>query len=147
MLRRVALEWRFIAPASSDAQPADPADADLGRAGSAFFSFLMVAQQDAGVREPRLADPDSPSLTKDERRLMRALAAAQAGDEALLDNRLYKLALAPLARVRLAEAVRALAEALAVQQRQRPDMTTRHPVPRAAARQRCSELCAPEASP
>lgn len=143
MLRRVALEGRSTAPTSSDAQPANLVDADMARAGVAFRSFQAVAQWSEGVREPRLAGLDSQSLTKDERRLMRALAAAQAGDEVILDNRLYKLALAPLPRARLAESVRA--KALAVRRQQRPAMATRQPVP-ATARQRRSALRLPEAS-
>lgn len=82
-----------------------------------FCSFLVAARQDKGVREPRLAHPGSPLVTKDERRLLRALAAARAGDEVLLDNLIYKFALSALPRVQLAQAMRALVSALAVRDR------------------------------
>ena len=90
---------------------------DLARAEEAFCSFLVATEQDIGAREPYFAHPSSPLLTKDERRLLRALAAAQAGDEALLDNYLYKFALGPLPRAQLAQAMRSLAAALTVQER------------------------------
>jgi hypothetical protein len=90
---------------------------DLADAEEAFCSFLVATQQDVGAREPYFAHPSSPFLTKDERRLLRALAAAQAGDEMLLDNYLYKFALGPSPRAQLAQAMRALAAALTVQGR------------------------------
>ena len=54
------------------------------------------------------------SMTKDERRLLNALAAAQVEDAELLDNYLYKLALDRTARAHLAETVTHLAACLAV---------------------------------
>lgn len=85
------------------------ADTELALAEERFCSFLAAARQGEGAREPRLAQPGSPLVTKDERRLLRALAAAQTGDEAVLDNHLYKFALAALPRARLAQAMWALA--------------------------------------
>jgi hypothetical protein len=67
-----------------------------------------------GMRPVRLAMPGSQELTKDERRLLHAIAAAQAQDAQLLDNYLYRLALDPSARAPLAEAVKSLAACLAV---------------------------------
>ena len=89
---------------------------DLACAEEAFCSFLIAAQQNLGAHAPHFAHPSSPFLTKDERRLIRAVAAAQAGDEVLLDNYLYKLALEPSPRAQLAQAMRALAAALTIQQ-------------------------------
>jgi hypothetical protein len=53
-------------------------------------------------------------VTKTERRLLKAISAAQAEDMRLLDNYLYKIALMPTVRYRLTMAVEALAAALAV---------------------------------
>lgn len=63
----------------------------------------------------QLGLPESMALTKDERRLLDAVAAAQAEDSELLDNYLYKLALDYKARSLLAEAVTRLSACLAVQ--------------------------------
>lgn len=101
------------------------ASAQLARAEEEFCSFLAAARRGEGAREPRLAHPDSPLVTKDERRLLRALAAAQAGDEMLLDNYLYKLALAALPRAQLAQAMRALARALTAQKHRPPGKASR----------------------
>ena len=90
-----------------------PPSAEMVRAEGAFRGFLKAAQQVQGVRVPNLGEPGSLSPTKDEHRLLRALAAAQAGDQAVLDNYLYKFALDRRQRVGLADAVRALAAALA----------------------------------
>jgi hypothetical protein len=110
---------------------------DLACAEEAFCSFLVAAQQDAGAREPYFAHPSSPLLTRDERRLLRALAAAQAGDEALLDNYLYKLALGSSPRAQLAQAMRALAAALTVQGHRVPSSKAQQVmVPRIAAKAR-----------
>jgi hypothetical protein len=103
--------------------------ADLASAEQLFRAFLAEARTGGGVREPILARAGCPSLTKDECRLLRAVAAARAGDEALLDNYLYKLALDPSPRARLAEAVRALAAALAAQKDPPPTPDARQPVP------------------
>lgn len=67
-----------------------------------------------GVRPVQLGLACCLSMTKDERRLLNAAAAIQAGDEALLDNYLYRLALDRAARKPLAEAVTQLAAALAI---------------------------------
>lgn len=88
---------------------------ELACAEEAFRSFLVAAQQTGRAREPHFAHPNSQLLSKDERRLLRALAAAQAGDEVLLDNYLYELALDPLTRAQLAQAMWVLAAALAAQ--------------------------------
>ena len=90
-----------------------PLSAEIVRAEDAFQAFLNAAQQVQGVRVPNLGEPGSLSPTKDEHRLLRALAAAQAGDQAVLDNYLYKFALDRRHRVGLADAVCALAAALA----------------------------------
>jgi hypothetical protein len=79
--------------------------------------FDKIFNQPAGTGGPRpmqLGSPGCLGLTKDERRMLHAVAATQAGDEALLDNYLYKLALDRPARRRLAEAVRKLAACLAL---------------------------------
>ena len=89
---------------------------ELACAEEAFCSFLAVARRDEDAREPRLAHPGSPLVTKDEWRMLRAFAAAQAGDEVLLDNYIYKLALGALPRAQLATVVRVLARALAAQE-------------------------------
>jgi hypothetical protein len=104
-------------PSSPDSDGAAPGTyADLLRAEASLRSFVAAARQGSrGVREPRLARPVDPVLTRDERRLLRALAAAQAGNEALLDNFLYKIALDRPLRAVLADGVRALAAALAAQ--------------------------------
>ena len=78
----------------------------------AFGIFLAAVMPIRDSRAPCLAQPHSTILTRDERTLLRALAAAQAGDEMVLDNYLYRIALDRQQRARLAEAVRALAAAL-----------------------------------
>ncbi len=59
-------------------------------------------------------DPGGWGITKTERRLLRAVAAAQAENFWLLDNYLYRIALEPRVRHRLAAAMEALAATLAV---------------------------------
>ncbi len=86
-----------------------PRCAHLRRAENAFRAFHAAA----GARPVCTGSWFATALSKDERRLLRALAAAQAGDAALLDNYLYKLALDQSCRACLAEAVCALAVALA----------------------------------
>ena len=128
-LRWIAFEPSASCPDSDDV--ARGTHADLLRAEAALRAFVAAARQGSrGVREPRLARPVDPALTRDERRLLRALAAAQAGDEALLDNFLYKIALDRAARAVLADGVRALATALAAQEHRLPMAgTQRHLVP------------------
>ena len=107
-LRRLAR--RDGAEGGDDALPLSPATA---RAAAAFGAFLDGAGRAPGARAPVLGAPGSPAPTKDERRLLRALAAAQAGEGAVLDACLCRFALDRRLRAGLAEAVRALAAALA----------------------------------
>ena len=90
-----------------------PFSADRVRAETAFQAFLTAVPQVQGVRAPNLGEPGGADQTKDERRLLRALAAAQAGDWPVLDNYLCKFALDRRQRAGLADAVCALAAALA----------------------------------
>ncbi len=110
-LRRLAQEQNSCLGSGSDVLPPG---AEMAWAKNAYRVFLAAAQQAPGLRAPRLARLDSPELTKDERRLLRALAAAQENDQPVLDNYLYKFALDRQHRVGLADAVRALAAALAI---------------------------------
>jgi hypothetical protein len=130
-LRWIVLEPSASSPDSDGAAPG--AYADLLRAEASLRSFVAAARGGSrGVREPRLARPVDPVLTRDERRLLRALAAAQAGNEALLDNFLYKIALDRPLRAVLADGVRALAAALAAQDHRLPMVGVggqQHPVP------------------
>ncbi len=81
---------------------------------AAFYRhYLDLARLTHGARAPEIAAPGSLQATRDERRLMRAVAAARVGDERLLDNRLYRFALDRSVRRVLAEAVRQWATALA----------------------------------
>ncbi len=89
-----------------------PACAYLTRARRAFRAFRVAARSEPGARPACMATRCAPAPTKDECRLLRALAAAQAGDAPLLDNYLYKLALEQNCRACLAEAVSSLAAAL-----------------------------------
>lgn len=90
-----------------------PHSAETAWAEAAFQAFLAAAQQAPGVRTPRFGELGQADQTKDERRLLRALAAAQAGDWPVVDNHLYKFALDRRERAGLADAVCALAAALA----------------------------------
>ncbi len=99
-LRRVIAGSRCCRPAPG------PAVLDLGAMAAAFRDVFSPA--DVGI-------PESLALTKSERRLLHAIAAAQAEDAAMLDNYLYKLALDRVLRARLAEAVTTLAACLALQ--------------------------------
>ncbi len=89
-----------------------PPCAYLVQARRAFRAFRLAACSHPGARAVRLAPCCAPALTKDECRLLRALAAAQAGDAPLLDNYLYKFALDRCCRACLAEGVCCLAAAL-----------------------------------
>lgn len=86
---------------------------DLLAAGALFRGAhrAMLVAQGTGLL---VAPPGSLVPTRHERRLLRATAAAQAGDEALADN--YLFGLTPQSRVRplLARAVIALATGLAL---------------------------------
>ena len=109
-LRRL-LRSRSVA--AEDDGAALPFSAGMVVAETAFQAFLTSARQVQGVRAPNLGAPGSLNPTKDECRLLRALAAAHVGDWPVLDNYLYKFALDRKQRVGLAEAVCALAAALA----------------------------------
>jgi hypothetical protein len=71
----------------------------------------------------------SLALTRHEQRLLRALAAAQGGDDERVDNYLYKIALDRQVRQRLAAAVIALAAALAAAGHWLADVTPAWPLP------------------
>ncbi len=89
-LRRTAQDWRTSVVDEDHALRDGPAD--LARAEAAFCCYLANAdaRHGEGKREPCLACPDRPALTKNERRLLRALAAARATEEGLMDNYLYQ---------------------------------------------------------
>ncbi len=109
-LRRLAQQATCCPEDGSGALP--PCD-DTMRAGYALRAFLAAASPDRGSRAPHISRLGRSALTKDECRLLRAIAAVQANDEKLLDNYLYRIALNRKQRGRLAEAIRALAKALA----------------------------------
>jgi hypothetical protein len=69
----------------------------------------MLRLQNAGLL---VAPPGALAITCDERRLLRATAAAQAENDMLVDNYLFKLAPHPRARPPLIDAITALAMAL-----------------------------------
>ncbi len=104
---------RAVAGERGDASLAPlPPSRHLVQAERAFRAFHLATRAEHWTRAPRMGACGAAALTKDERRLLRALAAAQAGDAVLLDNYLYKLALDRERRACLTEAVAALAEAL-----------------------------------
>ena len=79
------------------------------------FGALLKRRPDTNCAAAvQLGLPGCVALTKDERRLLNVIAAAQAGDDVLVDNYLYRLALERAARGRLAEAAMKLAACLAV---------------------------------
>lgn len=85
--------------------------ADL-QAVSALFrnaQAAMLGLQSAGLQ---VALPGTLGTTRDERRLLRATAAAQAEDDMLVDNYLFKLAPHPRARPPLTSAITVLATTL-----------------------------------
>jgi hypothetical protein len=86
--------------------------ADLETIGALFrvAHGTMLALQGAGLT---IAMPGTAAVTRHERRLLRAAAAAQAEDETLVDNYLFKLAPHPRARPPLTHAVTVLATSLA----------------------------------
>lgn len=100
--------------------------AEMVQAEDAFQAFLKAGQQVQGMRVPNLGEPGSLNPTKDEHRLSRALAAAQAGNQAVLDNCLYKFALDRQQRDGLADAVYALAAALAASGFMLPALSRHH---------------------
>jgi hypothetical protein len=86
-----------------------PRVADAG----AEFRAALDGQPDAPPVVVRVAEPDDPRLTRDERGLLQAVAAAQRDDEAVMDNYLVRIAPGTGPRARLAAAVRVLARSLA----------------------------------
>jgi hypothetical protein len=86
--------------------------ADLETIGALFRAAhaRMQGVQGAGLI---VAPPGTLATTRHERRLLRATAAAQAEDEGVVDNYLFKLAPNRQARPPLAHAVTALATGLA----------------------------------
>jgi hypothetical protein len=86
---------------------------DLDAVGSLFRTAheTMLDVQGVGLI---VAPPGALDVTRHERRLLRAAAAAQAEDDGLVDNYLFKLALHPQARPPLVRAVTALATTLAI---------------------------------
>ncbi len=119
-LRRLAYQTTCGADDGVGALP--PSD-DTMRAEDALQTFLTAASADRGSRVPYISRPGRPALTKDECRLLRAIAAAQADDEKLLDNYLYRIALNRKQRARLAEVIHALARALAARDYVLPALT------------------------
>lgn len=80
----------------------------------AVIRAAFLPQPSSRMRAIQLNPQGSLGLTKDERRLLRATAAAQAGDLAVLDNYLFRLALDRTLRCRLADAVTRFGAILAV---------------------------------
>ena len=87
---------------------------DLARMASTFASVFALREA-SGLRQLRVNTPGSLALTKDERRLLNAIAALQSDEAALADNYLLKMAASGDMRRRLADAVMTLAATLAVQ--------------------------------
>jgi hypothetical protein len=74
------------------------------------FQWHMQAQGGAALR---MAEWGTLHLTRDERRLLRAVATCQAGQTELADNLLFRFAPRSLVRAGLTQAVAALAATLA----------------------------------
>lgn len=87
---------------------------ELGEITALFAPLLQTPPALAYMRSVQLMPPGCSGLTKDERRLLNIIAAAQAGDESLADNYLYRLALERRARHCLGTACLRLAAWLAV---------------------------------
>ena len=98
-----------------------------------FAPLLQEPPAVACMRAVRLGLPGCAGITKDERRLLNVIAAVQAGDEALADHFLYRLALERGARGCLARAAAQLAAWLAVNGYWLPCPGQVPPVPVAAA--------------
>lgn len=116
---RVAVRLlRRVLPAQ--VQPSPGGQRKAGAAEDALEPAILrirhaIGQLEAEPPAPlQIAGPEDPDLTGDERCLLRALAAAQHADEAVLDDYLGRLAPTRGARARLAHVVRALADVLAV---------------------------------
>ncbi len=74
----------------------------------------FLPQHSSRMRALQLNPHGSFGLTKDERRLLRATAAAQADDLAMLDNYLFRLALDRTLRCQIADAITRFGAVLAV---------------------------------
>jgi hypothetical protein len=115
------------------AGPLSPGNIDWEIAAAASVFQDLFGQQGAiGARWAGFGIPESLVLTKTERRLLHAIAAAQAEDAEVLDNYLYKLALHREARSRLAAAVTTLAACLAIQGHWLPRGAESRAIPAAA---------------
>ena len=115
-LRRVAYDAQVQRKSCAlpAATPSWSLAGDLARMASTFAS--VFAQREAtGLRQLRVNPPGSLALTRDERRLLNAIAASQSDEAALADNYLFKMAANSDVRRRLADAVMTLAATLAVQ--------------------------------
>lgn len=88
-------------------------DRDMEAAEAAVRAALRP-RPPARLRAVHLNPPGCLGLTKDERRLLRATAAAQAGNLPVLDNYLFKLALDRDLRGPLADAITRFGAILAV---------------------------------
>jgi hypothetical protein len=113
-LRRIVHGARSCGLSGDTASRRSDIAADLARMADCLRDVL-AQQRRSGLRPLRIDPPGSLCLTRDERRLLKAVAAAQADETGVLDNHLYRLALVQPARTRLAEAMTILAAALAVQ--------------------------------
>jgi hypothetical protein len=105
---------------------------ELSDATAALAELLQPPCAPGCIRAVQLEAPGSGTITKDERRLLNVIAAAQAGDDGLADNYLYRLALERGARARLATAAARLGACLAVYGYWLPSPATTMPMPAAA---------------
>ena len=131
-LRRVVYDaqWR-TACAAPAASPSWSLAGDLARMAGTFASVFALRER-SGLRRLQVNPPGSLALTKDERRLLNAVAASQADDGGLADNYLFKVVADRDLRRRLADAVMTLAAALAVQGHWLPLRTDSVPPPAVA---------------
>lgn len=110
-----AVRWSLHGPRRCAATPRSvpPFVADLQTVGVLFreAQATMLGVQGAGLL---VGCPGVLALTRHERRLLRAAAAAQADDDRLVDNYLFKLAPHAEARPALTRAVSVLATSLAL---------------------------------
>lgn len=111
LLRRMLASRAAAVP--DDRLPEPGIAADALEAATPLICQAFGRLDRAGTAGPQIADPEAPALTRDERGLLDALAAAQHPNVAVLDNYLIRLAPARAPRAQLAEAVRALADVLA----------------------------------
>jgi hypothetical protein len=95
------------------ASRAPDTDRDMA-ATEAILRAAFLPQPPCRMRTIRVSLHGSLGMTKDERRLLRATAAAQADNLAVLDNYLFKLALDRSLRCRLADAISRFGAILAV---------------------------------